>query len=405
MTAASTFTFAVVFGAFVVASLVLIVLTLRFVLGRAAAARADWLGRSDDESAAGSETDEDAEADEGEPEVTALVLGGGGTRGAVQIGMLQVLVEHGFVPDRVYGSSVGAVNGVAFAGDPTPEGVARMTQIWQGLRRDSIYPQGRLHGPWRYLQQRDSVYANTGLRAVVEEGFPFELLEDAVIPVEVAATSLTDGRERWFTRGSAVEAVLASTAMPAIYPPVEIDGERFIDGGVVDNVPIQRAIDAGATRIVVLLCAPPTFTPAVPKRPAEAIVNALLIAIHSRFARDMAQLPDGIEVILCVGPEVATRDFDDFSTTELLIAQGREEASEVVRRYGLGTIPYPRSPAPVPAVGPEKSPPNGRAPDNGTGDGAGLGTSGAQNAGDPSVSGSSPAGGATVPLTHPEPRT
>jgi len=392
--ASSTATFVVVFGVFVVASLVLVALTLRFVLKRAAIAREEWLGDGDD----GAE-DDDSE-DEGAG-MTALVLGGGGTRGAVQVGMLQVLAEHGFVPDRVYGSSVGAVNGVAFAGDPTPEGVAQMTRIWQGLSRDSIYPQGRLHGPWRYLQQRDSVYANTGLRAVVEAGFVCEHLEDAVVPVEVVAASLTDGQERWFTRGSAVEAVLASTAVPAIYPPVEIDGERFIDGGVVDNVPIGRAIDAGASRIVVLLCAPPTFTPAIPKRPAEAILNALLIAIHSRFPRDMANLPGGVEVILCVGPESATRDFDDFSTTEQLIAEGREEASEVVRRYGLGTIPYPRTPSP-PAV---RADPTADRDDRTIAPEHGARESGAVQSGGGPSGGSSPDPAVVVPLIQPEPRT
>ncbi len=80
------------------------------------------------------------------------------------------------------------------------------------------------------------------------------------------------------------------------------------------------------------------------------MVNALLIAIHARFVRDMAHLPEGVEVILCAGPEGATRDFDDFSTTEHLIALGRAEASEIVRRYGLGTIPYPAPPLPVPAL-------------------------------------------------------
>ena len=84
--------------------------------------------------------------------------------------MLQVLTEHGFVPDRIYGSSVGAVNGVAFAGDPTRRGVQRMTEIWTGLTRDTVYPQGRLHGPWLYFQQRDSVYPNSGLRKIVTTG-------------------------------------------------------------------------------------------------------------------------------------------------------------------------------------------------------------------------------------------
>ncbi len=317
--------FAVVFSLFVVVTIVLLVLVLRFTLQRAATSRAAWLAEQEDEE----------ELEDTGPR-TALVLAGGGTRGALQIGMLQVLTEHGFVPDRIYGSSVGAVNGAAFAGDPTRRGVQRMTGIWRELTRESVYPQGRLHGPWLYFQQRDSVFANSGLRKVIDDGIGFERLEDAVIPVEVVATSLTDGGERWFTYGPAADAVLASSAVPAIFPPVEIDGERYIDGGVVNNVPIRRAIDGGATRIVVLLCAPPIYTPVLPKRPVEAMFNALMISIHARFARDMAQLPPGVEVIVCTGDESATRDFDDFSTTEALIAQGREEAAEVVRRYGLG---------------------------------------------------------------------
>jgi NTE family protein len=340
--AADTF-FDIVFTLFVVATLVLLVLVIRFVLQRAAAARAQWLAEQ-----------EGGEEAEPRPQ-TALVLAGGGTRGAVQIGMLQVLTEHGFLPDRIYGSSVGAVNGVALAGDPTREGVQRMTEIWRGLTRETVYPQGRLHGPWLYLQQRDSVFVNSGLRKVIEEGIGFERLEDAVIPVEVVATSLTDGRERWFTYGPAVEAVLASSAVPAIFPPVEIDGERFIDGGVVNNVPLRRAIEGGASRIVVLLCSPPVYTPASPRRPVEAMLNALLISIHARFSRDMAQLPPGVEVIVCSGTEGGTRDFDDFSTTDLLIELGRAEAAEVVRRYGLGRPGTADSTVPVDRPGPSGS--------------------------------------------------
>ena len=362
--AASTTLFAVVFGLFVVASLVLLVLTLRFVVGQAKRSKAQWLAEQ-----SGAEDDSADQDDEEEHELTALVLAGGSTRGAIQIGMLQVLAEHGFVPDRIYGSSVGAINGAGFAADPTREGVERMAQIWLRLKREDIYRTGRLHGPWLYLQQRDAVYANSGLRTIVDGGFPFERLEEAVIPIEVVATSLTDGGERWFTYGPAVDAILASAAMPAIFPPVEIDGEKYIDGGVVDNVPIQRAIDAGATRIVVLLCSPPVITPTPSRRPVEGMVNALLIAIHARFVRDMAHLPEGIEVILCAGPEGTIRDFDDFSTTEHLIALGRAEASEIVRRYGLGTIPYPAPALPVPAIADEG--------EGGTDDGTGAGSSAA----------------------------
>jgi NTE family protein len=344
--------------------------------------------------------------------MTALVLGGGSTRGAIQIGMLQVLTEHGFVPDRVYGASVGAINGAGFAADPTRQGVERMAQIWLQLKRDDVYRAGRLHGPWLYFQQRDAVYANSGLRELVGAGFPFERLEESVIPLEVVATSLTDGGEHWFTHGPAVEAIVASAAMPAIFPPVEIDGERYIDGGIVDNVPIQRALDAGATRIVILLCSPPVVAPAPSRRPVEGMVNALLIAIHARFVREMARLPEGVEVILCAGPEGATRDFDDFSTTEHLIALGRAEASEIVRRYGLGTIPYPAPPFPVPSLdgvprGDEGARPRDAAPTDGASGepfpvpDLGAGPGGSAQSGEPVTSGAP----AAEPATHPEPGT
>ena len=381
--------FAVVFTVFVVVTAVLLVLVVRFTLHLASASRARWLAGQDD-----ADTTDDPEDDH--RELTALVLSGGGTRGAVQIGMLQVLTEHGFVPDRIYGSSVGAVNGVAFAGDPTRRGVQRMTEIWTGLTRDTVYPQGRLHGPWLYFQQRDSVYPNSGLRKIVTDGIDFERLEDAVVPVEVVATSLTDGQERWFTHGSAVDSVLASSAVPAIFPPVEIDGERYIDGGVVNNVPIRRAIEAGATRIVVLLCGPPAHTPVAPRRPVEAMFNALMISIHARFARDLAQVPPGVDVFVCSGSEGGIRDFDDFSSTQALITQGREEASEVVRRYGLGLLDED-SEATAPGT-PEGTP--------GSVEGTSVGTPWSEP--DTGVTAGGMVGGQpveSVPATHPEPGT
>ena len=334
MTEAADTAFAVVFGAFVVGTLVLIVLVIRFTFQRVAASRGAFLS-----DASGAEDGDEDEEDEnvGRP-MTALVLAGGGTRGAVQIGMLQVLAEHGFVPDRIYGTSVGAINGAGFAGDPTREGVERMAQIWAGLGRDDVFPQGRLHGPWMYFQQRDSVYSNSGLHKIIEEGVPFARIEDAPIPFEVVTTSLMDGRERWFTHGPAADIILASAALPAIFPPVEIDGERYMDGGVVNNVPIRRAIDAGAKRIVVLMCSPLVFEPTQARRPIESVLNALFIAVHARFGRDMAQLPPDVEVLVCSAgaPGEGGPDFGDFSLTADLIAEGRREAAEVVRRYGLG---------------------------------------------------------------------
>jgi len=265
--------------------------------------------------------------------MTAFVLAGGGSRGAVQVGMLCELVERGIRADRVYGASVGAVNGAAYCGDPTPEGTDRLAEIWRDLTGDDVFPRGRVHGPWTFFQQRPSVHTNTGLRRIIEDGIAFKLLEDAEVPIEVVTTSLTDGRERWITRGPAADAVLASAAIPAMFPPVEIDGDLLVDGGVVNNVPISRAIAAGATRIYVLLCGPLHFHPPPPKRPAEAVLTAFFVAIHARFTRELSLLPPGVEVVVFSGGGEPGSDYRDFSSSAELIEHGRTEVASVLERY------------------------------------------------------------------------
>ena len=363
--------FAVVFGIFAVVMVVLIVLIIRWAVRRGRADRAAWT--------AGDVADEDEAEEAPEPEVmrpvTAMVLAGGGTRGAAQVGMLQVLAEYGVVPDMVFGASVGAVNGAAFAGKPTVAGVEHLTEIWRALDGDDVYPQGWVHGPWQYLRQRPSIHPNSGLRRIIEDGIEFEYLEDALLPFEVVATSLVDGRERWFSTGPAVDAIMASAAIPAIFPAVEIGGDTLIDGGVVNNVPISRAIDAGATRILVLLCGPATYVPLLPRRPVEAMLSALYISVHARFPREMARLPEGVEVVVLSADAPVTKEYTDFSDTELLIQAGRAEASEVIRLYGLHE--FVRDP-PTPRPFVDRGLGGGAGPDGGPeGDGDDDGEAGA----------------------------
>ncbi len=247
--------------------------------------------------------------------------------------MLDELVARGIRADRVYGASVGAINGAAYAANPTTEGVARMADIWRKLKGDDIFPRSVLDGPWLFLQRRPAVHANTGLRAIIEAGIDFENLEDAAIPFELVTTSLSDGRERWITHGNAVEAILASSAIPSLFPPVVIDGDALVDGGVVNNVPISRAIAAGCTRIFVLLCGPMHYQPRQAKRPAEAALTAFFVAIHARFARELADIPRGVEVVVFSGGGEPSTQYRDFSGTAAMIEEGRAEVAEVLDRY------------------------------------------------------------------------
>ena len=163
----------------------------------------------------------------------------------------------------------------------------------------------------------------------------------------------------WFTRGPAVEAVLASAALPALLPPVEIGGELFIDGGVIDNVPLGRAIAEGAERIFVLLCGPMRYRPHHYRRPVEAVLTAFFIAIHAKFARDLADLPAGVEVIVFTIDSDPVSRYDDFSGTDALLAAGRANAEAVLDFWsagGIGDTLGTVRPLPTVAVSPSDQP-------------------------------------------------
>src|ERR1051326_442954 len=136
---------------------------------------------------------------------TAFVLAGGGSFGAVQVGMLRELVAFGVAPDMVVGSSAGAINGAYFAGAPDADGVARPETIWRGLNRREVFPV-----TWRslasFLLRRRPMVDASGLRALLERHLPYTQLEQARLPVHVVATDLLHGGTVTLSTGDAVEA-------------------------------------------------------------------------------------------------------------------------------------------------------------------------------------------------------
>jgi NTE family protein len=270
--------------------------------------------------------------------------------------MLQALMARGIAPDAVYGASVGAINAAGFCGQPTVAGVERMVEQWRAITREDVFPQGRFPTPWRFVQQREAVHANDGVRRIIDSGLTFESLEQSPIPLQVVATSLTDGRAQWFTDGPAAERILASAALPALLPPVDVDGEAFIDGGVVDNVPIGRAIAEGAERVFALLCGPLHYTPHRYRRPVEAVLTAFFIAVHAKFARELAHLPDGVEVIVFTVDSEPVSRYDDFSATDALIAAGRANATAVLNFWSAGGVGESFGAAHVADVGDAEAP-------------------------------------------------
>ena len=245
--------------------------------------------------------------------MTAFVLGGGANLGATQVGMLRALFEHGVEPDVVIGCSVGAINAAALAANPTLTGVAHLESLWRNLDGDVICPTGRLSAMWLLTRRYKALESNHGLRHLLEQHLPYRRFEEARVPVHVVATSMHTGRETWFTSGPIIPPLLASSALPVVFPPVHIDGEPYIDGAVVNNVPISRAIALGATRIVVLHVGNFDRPRRPPRRPVEALIQSFSIARNHRFIADIESPPDGVELVvlpgLDPGPDLAYLDF------------------------------------------------------------------------------------------------
>lgn len=252
---------------------------------------------------------------------TAFVLGGGGNLGAIQVGMLQALAERAIVPDALFGCSVGAINAVALAADPGKSGVERLTDIWSRLDSEVVCPPGRLSGLLLLTRKYRSLQSNDALRSLLETSLTYRRFEEAAIPVSVVATSLRTGRDHWFGAGEVIPAVLASAALPAIFPPVEIDGERFVDGGVVDNVPISRALASGATRIFVLHVGNFDRPRPEPKRPIDALLQSFSIARNYRFQTEIARPPSGIELVVLPSIDPGPIRPNDFGKSGGLIAR------------------------------------------------------------------------------------
>lgn len=234
----------------------------------------------------------------------AFVLGGGGHLGAHEVGMLRALLERGIAPDVVLGTSIGAINGAAVAADPTTGAVTRLSEMWTGMARRDVF-RGSVFGRLGTLARtRTHLHDNSGLRELLAGAAPVERIEDLPVTFECVAASIESASEHWFTSGPLVDAVLASSAVPGILPPVEVSGEHFLDGGIVNSIPVGRAVAHGARTVYVMHVGRIDRPLEPPRWPWEVALVAFEIARRHRFMGDMAALPDDVEVhVLPTGQE------------------------------------------------------------------------------------------------------
>ena len=230
---------------------------------------------------------------------TAFVLSGGGSLGAVQVGMLRALTERGVRPDLLVGTSAGALNALFVAAEGTGPGTLdRLGAVWSGLRRDDVFPVRAQHMLLALSGARDSLCTHSGLERLVRQNVGVERLEQTPTPVHLVATDLLSGEEVLLSDGDAVSAVLASSAVPAVLPPVRRDGRTLVDGGLADNAAISQAVALGADRIYVLPTGYACALPAPPARPLAVAVQALTLLVQRRLIADVALYAGQVELVV-----------------------------------------------------------------------------------------------------------
>jgi NTE family protein len=270
---------------------------------------------------------------------TAFVLGGGGVLGAVEVGMLRALLERGIRPDLVVGTSVGAVNGALVAADPTPDTADHLRAVWEELASSGVFGGSVFARVGTLVRTRTHLHPHEPLRDLLAAHLPVRTFAELEVPFQCVAASIERAAEHWFAEGPLVDAVLASCAVPGLLPPVEIDGEHYLDGGLVHSIPVGRAVALGADTVYVLHVGRIDRPLTPPTRPWEVATVAFEIARRHRFAGDLADLPPGVTVhVLPAGdvPGAANLRYRDFGGVGQRIDRAYEAARDSLDRAEEG---------------------------------------------------------------------
>ena len=242
--------------------------------------------------------------------------------------MLLALAEHGIAPDLIVGTSAGAINAAWIAERPGLDGARRLADIWRTIRRRDVFPVNPVLGLLGLFGRRDYLVGSSRLRALLTRHLSLESLERSPVPLRVVATEITSGVEVVIDRGSAIDAVIASAAIPAVFPPVSIEGRHLVDGGVADNTPISHAIGAGASTVYVL---PTGYACSLDRPPRGALaiaLQAINLLVQQRLRSDVERYRETVD--LRVIPPLCPLNVSplDFSHTSELIDRAYHSTRE-----------------------------------------------------------------------------
>ena len=265
----------------------------------------------------------------GHHEEPTLVLSGGGSMGALQTGILRVLVRRGFRPSSIVGTSVGALNAAFLAFHPGEIGVEMLADVWRSLEDERYIRVNPVRFALRLLARRRYLFNNDFMRGLIADHTVIDEFSATEIPLYITATDLETGRKHVFHEGSVSEAVLASTAIPGVFSPVEIDGRSYVDGGVIANLYLDTAVELGAKDILAIDLSH-CFGRPDPASVMDVITRTVDIVHRDRVEQDIRRLGADNRITLVQplverGPAVG-----DLSQVSQLLEQGEALAESIV---------------------------------------------------------------------------
>jgi NTE family protein len=266
------------------------------------------------------------------PAKNVFVLSAGGARGAAQVGMLRALLGAGVVPDAFVGCSVGALNSAFLACEPTAARVEVLAEHWAELRSNDIFAGGFLTKAGNLLRRRPYLYRTDGLERLIHAWAPVARIEDLPTPLRVVTTQLGTGQAVYHDTGCLRACLLASTALPALFAPVDlldhVTGRTalHVDGAVADLVPVAGAVELRPTHVYVLdATIPPLISR--PRSPLDVLVAALGIATRIRPQVDFG---DVVKVTHIKSNDQQQTGLTSFRFSRQLIRCGQEAADEAL---------------------------------------------------------------------------
>jgi NTE family protein len=265
----------------------------------------------------------------------AFVLSGGAGLGAIQVGMLRALYEHGIRPDVLVGTSAGALNGAFIASRPQTVATAdALGAIWRDLRRGQVFPLNPLTGLLGFLGARDHLVPGSALRRLMSKHLVGDQLDELPIPLHVVAVDVISGEELRLSDGPVLDAVLASCSVPGVLEPVPWGDRMLMDGGVANNTPISHAVELGARRIYVM---PTGYACALEEPPRGALamaLHAISLLTHRRLIDDIERHRADAQLIVLPPPCPLSITPIDFDRADELIGRALEDAREFLASGG-----------------------------------------------------------------------